>query len=89
MIYMEMVAHRKLIDIQKPVFDTLSQEANRRRVSLKKYIEDLLEQEAVAIKRQQINLSPQLIRIIGSALPKDLTLSELQQDDRLRYILGK
>lgn len=81
-------AKRKLIDIQATTFNTLSEEASRRRISLKKYIENLLEEEALSIKRQHVDVSPQILRLVGSALPKDRRL-EVIEDDRLRYILSK
>ena len=81
-------AKRKLIDIQATTFNTLSEEASRRRISLKKYIENLLEEEALSIKRQHIEISPNILRLVGSALPKDRRPEDID-DDRLRYILSK
>lgn len=81
-------AKRKLIDIQSATFTTLSEEASRQRISLKKYIENLLEQTASSLKQQQATVAPQILRLVGSALPKDRNISDID-DDRLRYILSK
>ena len=82
------IAKRKLIDIQSPTFDTLSSEAIRRRISLKKYIESLLDKEALSLRYQRFDINPQVLRLIGSALPKDRKVTDID-DDRLRYILSK
>lgn len=84
---METVAapHRKLIDIKPAVFDGLSKEAARQGVSLKRYIEDLLEQ---ACPRPSLEVSPKILRLIGSAKPSKGQVEEID-DDRLQYLLSK
>lgn len=77
--------HRKLIDIKPEVFDSLTYEANRNGVSLKRYIEDMLEK---ACPRRTSNFSPRITRLIGSAKPKGVDLSSID-DDRLQYLLAK
>lgn len=78
---------RKLIDIKQPVFDALSLEASRRKLSLKRYIEELLEDASRSSNAISGGYSPAVARLIGSAVPKgkgrDLN------DDRLRYLLSK
>lgn len=80
--------HRKLIDIQTPAFEALQQEAARKNISLKRYIENLLDQEAAGIRLRQRELNPGVLRLLGSAIPKDRSIAEID-DDRLRYILSK
>lgn len=84
---METVAapHRKLIDLKPAVFDGLSREAARHGVSLKRYIEDLLEQ---ACPKSSVEVSPKILRLIGSAKPSKGPLEEID-DDRLQYLLSK
>ena len=41
-----------------------------------------------AAKRKLIDINPQILRLVGSALPKDRRLEEIE-DDRSRYILSK
>lgn len=85
-VYMETaVAHRKLIDIKPDVFDSLSLEAARKGVSLKRFIEDLLEN---ACPRQAAFGNSSIGRLIGSAKPKHIDLSAIE-DDRLQYLLSK
>jgi len=81
-------ARRKLIDIQANTFNALQAEASRKRLSLKKYIEGILDQEAQVIRRQQMKMNPQILRLVGSARPKTHSLSDID-DERLHYILSK
>ncbi|MBO4340185.1 MAG: hypothetical protein J5835_01980 [Bacteroidales bacterium] len=76
--------HRKLIDIKPAVFDSLSLEAARKGVSLKHFIEDLLEKACPRNEQAPEGIS----RLIGSALPRNKALSEID-DDRLQYLLSK
>ena len=83
---------RKLIDIRKPVFEALSEEARRQDVSLKRLIENMLEAAAKEIDRENnkslVSVNPKIRRLIGSAKPQGRSLAELQ-DDRLQYLLSK
>ena len=78
-------AHRKLIDIKPSVFEELSLVAQSHGVSLKRYIENLLEEACVSRKSAY---SPGISRLIGSARPKGMDLSSIE-DDRLQYLLSK
>lgn len=77
--------HRKLIDIRRDVFISLSLEAEKKGISLKKYIENLLEE---ACPRREEKISTGIGRLIGSARPDKGKLSEIK-DDRLQYLLSK
>lgn len=82
--------HRKLIDLSGPVFTILSMDAGRQRIPLKRYIENLLEERAAELssKVAALDISPSIMRFVGSALPKDGRLDEIA-DDRLEYLLSK
>ena len=82
--------HRKLIDISEAVFETLSMDANRKKVSLKKYIENLLHDRAKALDEAtgSPEISPAVFRLVGSALPLKGNVEDIA-DDRLKYILSK
>ena len=82
--------HRKLIDLSGAVFETLSMEAGRQRVSLKKYIENLLRERANALDEAAgtLDISPAVLRLVGSALPAKGKVEDIE-DDRLRYLLSK
>lgn len=82
--------HRKLIDLSGQVFGILSMDAGRQHVSLKRYIEDLLEERAAELssKVAALDISPSIMRLVGSALPKEGRLNEIA-DDRLEYLLSK
>lgn len=82
--------HRKLIDISEAVFETLSMEAGRQRVSLKKYIESLLRERARTLDEaaSMLDISPAVFRLVGSALPAKGKVEDIE-DDRLRYLLSK
>jgi macrodomain Ter protein organizer (MatP/YcbG family) len=82
---------RKLIDIRMPVFETLSEEAQRTNVSLKKFIESLLEMKAEEIRQNEISVTPPsdlLRKLIGSARTEPCTPEELEEE-RLKYLLAK
>ena len=80
---------RKLIDLEAPVFDSLSLQARGQGVSLKHYIETLLKEESV--KRSPAIppsvTSPRIISLIGCAKRAVLNLDA--NDDKARYILSK
>jgi len=78
-------AHRKLIDIKTSVFEELTLQAQDRGISLKRYIENLLEETCLSRKSAY---SPGISRLIGSARPKGIDLSSIE-DDRLQYLLSK
>ena len=82
--------HRKLIDLSGQVFGILSMDAGRQHISLKRYIENLLEERAAELssKVAALDISPSIMRLVGSALPKDGRLDEIA-DDRLEYLLSK
>ena len=82
--------HRKLIDVPDPVFETLSMDAYRKRVSLKKYIENLLHEKAMALNAaaDSLEVSPSVFRLVGSALPAKGKVEDIA-DDRLKYLLSK
>ena len=82
------LTHRKLIDIDKDVFDILSCDAVRENISLKKYIENLLSSKAMELSRKTAGYSPAILRLMGSALPKSGQVEDIE-DDRLKYILSK
>ena len=77
--------HRKLIDIKPLVFEELTMQAQIRGISLKRYIENLLEETCVSCKS---SYSPGISRLIGSARPKGIDLTSIE-DDRLQYLLSK
>ena len=83
-------SHRKLIDLSGQVFDVLSLDAVRQRVSLKKYIENMLDERArdLSSKADASGISPEILRLVGSALPKDGRVEDIK-DDRLEYLLSK
>lgn len=78
-------AHRKLIDIKTSVFEELTLQAQNHGISLKRYIENLLEETCLSHKSAY---SPGISRLIGSARPKGIDLSSIE-DDRLQYLLSK
>lgn len=82
--------HRKLIDLSAQVFDILSMDAERQSVSLKRYIEILLDERArsLASKAQSLDISPDILRLVGSALPAAGKVEDID-DDRLEYLLSK
>lgn len=91
MIYMEKataISHRKLIDINQDSFKVLSNDAYRQNVSLKKYIEDMLDARAREVEAKNLNVSPSILRLIGSALPVNGRIEDID-DDRLQYLLSK
>lgn len=93
LIYMETVLthKRKLIDIRMPVFETLSEEAQRTNVSLKKFIESLLEMKAEEIRQNEISVTPPsdlLRKLVGSARSEQFSPEELEEE-RLKYLLAK
>lgn len=82
---------RKLIDIRMPVFETLSEEAQRTNVSLKKFIESLLEMKAEEIRQNEISVTPPsdlLRKLVGSARSEQFSPEELEEE-RLKYLLAK
>ena len=83
-------SHRKLIDLSGSVFETLSMEAGRQRVSLKKYIENLLGERARALDEtaRSLDISPAVLRLVGSARPSKGKVEDID-DDRLKYLLSK
>jgi len=84
-------SRRKLIDLQQPVFESLSREAKRRNVSLKRFIENALCEMARELDEEQANeLShhAMLVKLIGSAKPANGRIEDIQ-DDRLQYLLSK
>lgn len=85
---MENVAHRKLIDLEPAVFNSLSKEAAKRNISLKGLIEEMLREQAATISHRTQRFSPEIDRLIGSANPDKVDLSTID-DDRLQYILSK
>ena len=84
------ISHRKLIDLRSSVFETLSMDAGRQNVSLKKYIENMLDERARVLDEQprNLNVSPAIFRLIGSAKPASGKIEEIE-DDRLMYLLSK
>ena len=92
MIYMSTAAtsHRKLIDLSKSVFESLSIDAGRQNLPLKKYIENLLAEKARSLNEVSgaMGISPSVLRLVGSALPPDGKIESIE-DDRLKYILSK
>lgn len=82
--------HRKLIDLSGPVFTILSMDAGRQRIPLKRYIENLLDERAKVLssKADALDISPRVLRMVGSALPKEGKVDEIE-DDRLEYLLSK
>ncbi len=92
MIYMDprFSSHRKLIDLSGAVFETLSMDADRKKVSLKRYIENLLHERAKALDdaANSLEISPSVLRLVGSALPAKGKAEDIE-DDRLKYILSK
>ncbi|MBQ6198596.1 MAG: hypothetical protein IJK44_05120 [Bacteroidales bacterium] len=82
------ISHRKLIDISSESFKVLSNDAYRQSVSLKKYIENMLESRAREIEARNLNVSPSIMRLIGSALPANGRIEDID-DDRLQYLLSK
>ena len=91
-IYMEARTnnHRKLIDLSGAVFETLSMDADRKKVSLKRYIENLLHERAQALNDaiNSLDISPSVLRLVGSALPAKGKVEDIE-DDRLKYLLSK
>lgn len=84
-------SQRKLIDIRKPVFDSLSQEAKRRNISLKRFIENTLNETARQLEENRLKEDSEngiLGKLIGSAKPKQGRIEDIQ-DDRLQYLLSK
>lgn len=82
------ISHRKLIDIKSDSFEVLSNDASRQNVSLKKYIEDMLDTRAREVEAKNLNVSPSILRLIGSALPANGRIEDID-DDRLQYLLSK
>ena len=82
--------HRKLIDLSGQVFGILSMDAGRQHISLKRYIENLLDERARALssKADALDISPRVLRLVGSALPQEGKVDEIE-DDRLEYLLSK
>ncbi len=79
---------RKLIDIKQSVFDALSYEASKKRISLKRYIEEILEEASIAQRGNRQGHSQAVTKLMGSALPKQGDIAAID-DDRLKYILSK
>ncbi len=85
------VTKRKLIDIRQPVFDTLSSEARRQKVSLKRLIENTLNEAARQFEEGRLNERSSkdvLGKLIGSAKPHGGQIEDVK-DDRLQYLLSK
>ena len=79
---------RKLLDIKQSVFDALSYEASKKRISLKRYIEEILEEASIAQRGNRQGHSQAVTKLMGSALPKQGDIAAID-DDRLKYILSK
>lgn len=79
---------RKLIDIKQSVFDALSYEASKKRISLKRYIEEILEEASITQRGNHQGHSQAVTKLMGSALPKQGDIAAID-DDRLEYILSK
>jgi len=85
------IQKRKLIDLKPFVFDALSAEASRRKISLKRLIENTLEEQASQIMPESttgVKLSPAIRRLIGSAKPVSGSSVDFE-DERLKYLLSK
>ena len=82
------LSHRKLIDISPDSFRVLSSAASKQNISLKKYIENMLDSKAREMEATSLNVSPAVLRLIGSALPVEGRIEDID-DDRLQYLLSK
>lgn len=82
------ISHRKLIDISPNSFRVLSSAASKQSISLKKYIENMLDSKAREMEATSLNVSPAVLRLIGSALPAEGRIEDID-DDRLQYLLSK